>query len=426
MQIAKPINWLLNNLRDLMQKSKELLTFKAFKIMTILIILYTVTSNASKLKFIYSIPSDIESIKACVAYDITGGVSTDATEKQVLEYTKANGQDAITRLIYDCQTGQDIARAFDNNPNKINSFLQQENPRSFVLHQFPDLGLETNQYKNLILRSRWQQNHLTNLLNPSLIAKVLVISSFPSYQYNEQIKTIVPQFVIFTIFDGKFAFVSTLDFTDRYLLCRSIVDDQIEKALKYAPHADWSTFKSQYIDPINNVIEVHLDKADENLLNGIWYEIWRTQKYGKQDHVVLILPHNNKKITPEKLNEFFKEIFNEFGYPSINIIESYYAMAFLYEVDKKMKIYNLEAKKKLPPSTGPKAMSKLLQDYNLMVKWHNRYILHKLEKSKYYMHYSRHRGKLEKYVKKYIELLKLRYTINTSIIKALFKGFMNS
>jgi len=91
-----------------------------------------------------------------------------------------------------------------------------------------------------------------------------------------------------------------------------------------------------------------------------------------------------------------------------------------------MKIYNLETKKKLPPSTGSKAMSKLLQDYDLIVKWHNRYILHKLEKSKYCMHYSRHRSKLEKYVKNYIELLKLRYTINTSIIKALFKGFINS
>jgi hypothetical protein len=253
-----------------MQKSKELLTFKAFKIMTILIILYIVISNASKLEFIYNIPADIESIKACVAYDITGGISTDATEKQVLEYTKANGQDAITRLIYDCQTGQDIARAFDNNPNKINSFLQQENPRSFVLHQFPDLGLETNQYKNLILRSRWQQNHLTNLLNPSLIAKVLVISSFPSYQYNEQIKTIVPQFVYLYLLNGKITPVGA-DFNDRFSLCGSIVDDQIEKALKYAPHTDWSTFKSQYINPINNAILGHLDIT----LNERWHTIWQ-------------------------------------------------------------------------------------------------------------------------------------------------------
>jgi hypothetical protein len=416
MHIAKPINWLLNNLRDLMQKSKELLTFKAFKIMAILIILYIVISNASKLKFIYNIPADIESIKACVAYDITGGVSADVTEKQVLEYeeliskykedgyTKENGQDIIVRLIYDCQTGQDIARAFDNNPNKINSFLQQENPRSFVLNQFPDLGLETNQYKNLILRSRWQQNHLTNLLNPSLIAKVLVISSFPSYQYNEQIKTIVPQFVIFTIFDGKFAFVSTLDFTDRYLLCESVVDDQIEKALKYAPHTDWSTFKSQYINPINNVI------LDPFLigLNERWHTIWQgIQEYEyMKEHGTS--PHNNTKITPEKLDEFSKKL----KY-LIYDIEGDYPPSFLDKVDKKMKIYDLEAKKKLPPSTSPKAMSQLLQDYDLIVKWHNRYAWHS-----YYLE----RGKL----KNYIELLKLRYTINTSIIKALFKDFINS
>ena len=410
MPIAKPINWLLNNLRDLMQKSKELLTFKAFKIMAILIILYIVISNASKLKFIYSIPADIESIKACVSYDITGGVSTDATEKQVLEYTKANGQDAITRLIYDCQTGQDIARAFDNNPNKINSFLQQENPRSFVLHQFPDLGLETNQYKNLILRSRWQQNHLTNLLNPSLIAKVLVISSFPSYQYNEQIKTIVPQFVYLYLLNGKITLVGASDFSDRFSLCLFIVDDQIEKALKYAPHTDWSTFESQYINPINNAILGHLDRNDLFLigLNERWHTIWQgIQEYEyMKEHGTS--PYNNTKITPEKLDEFSKKL----KY-LIYDIDIDYPPSFLDKVDKKMKIYNLEAKKKLPPSTSPKAMSKLLQDYDLIVKWHNRYAWHG--------HYLE-RGKL----KNYIELLKLRYTINTSIIKALFKDFINS
>ena len=410
MQIAKPINWLLNNLRDLMQKSKELLTFKAFKIMAILIILYIVISNASKLKFIYSIPADIESIKACVSYDITGGISTDVTEKQVLEYTKTNGQDAITRLIYDCQTGQDIARAFDNNPNKINSFLQQENPRSFVLHQFPDLGLETNQYKNLILRSRWQQNHLTNLLNPSLIAKVLVISSFPSYQYNEQIKTIVPQFVYLYLLNGKITLVGASDSADRYVLCQSIVDDQIEKALKYAPHTDWFTFKSQYINPINNAILGHLDRnyVFPIGLNERWHTIWQgIQEYEyMKEHGTS--PYNNTKITPEKLNEFSKKL----KY-LIDDIEVDYAMSFLDKVDKKMKIYDLEAKKKLPPSTSPKAMSQLLQDYDLIVKWHNRYTWHS-----YYLE----RGKL----KNYIELLKLRYTVNTSIIKALFKSFINS
>jgi hypothetical protein len=51
-------------------------------------------------------------------------------------------------------------------------------------------------------------------------------------------------------------------------------------------------------------------------------------------------PYNNTKITPEKLDEFSKKL----KY-LIDDIDIDYTLSFLDKVDKKMKIYDLEAKK---------------------------------------------------------------------------------
>jgi hypothetical protein len=270
--------------------------------------MFTSQALGSLQNTVNSLPSGVkQAVQSCVTYNLTGGQQFSGLSlSQVMSYLGSNNQAAFNSLVDTCMQGQSIVQTFNGNPQLINNYLNQFNPRVWMQDDIQQAGLYQNPQDGNLYASDTVVNpsaQLYSLFNPQLVAKDMLIAAQPSVQYNQSASAIVPQFVYITQPDGTKLLVSLANFDQDI---KAIVDEQLNATLTSMSNAtDFNTYYTQYVVPINNALSL-----TGNDFYNYWYVLYnavQTYKYAYQNGT-LPPPHDNIMVTQPDLNSMQAQI----------------------------------------------------------------------------------------------------------------------
>jgi len=275
--------------------------------------MFTSQALGSLQNAINSLPSGVkQAVQSCITYNLTGGQNggqiSGLSLNQVMSYLSNTDQSAFNSLVDQCMQGESIVQAFNGNPQAIDAYLNQFNPRFWMQDDIQQAGLTTGPNGNNLYASDTIANQsasLYSLFNPQLVAKDMLIAAQPAVRYNQTAHNIVPQFVYVTLPSGTKLLVSLANFDQ---VIKAIVDEQMKNTLLSISNAtDFNAYYNQYVVPVNNALSL-----TGNDFYNYWYTLYeaiQTYEYAYQ-HGTLPPPHDNIMVTQPDLNDMQAQIAN--------------------------------------------------------------------------------------------------------------------
>jgi len=269
---------------------------------------------------INSLPSgERDAVQACISYNLTGGQYAGLSQASLTNYLYNNSQSSFNSIVDSCMQGESIVQSFSGNARAINNYLNQFNPRAYMVDDIQQASLTVGPHGNLEASDTMSNTaSLYSLFNPSLLAKDMLIASMPELYYNPSVTNIVPQFVYIKLPNGKKILVSLANFKQDV---RAVVNIQMYNTIQSMFLADhFKQWYKQYVSPMNKVLSL----SGKDVYN-YWYTIYntyQTYKYAYK-HGTFPPPNDDIHVTKKDLNVLAIQLVK-----SIRNLKDYYILEF--------------------------------------------------------------------------------------------------
>jgi len=258
-----------------------------------------------------------QAVQSCISYNLTGGQYAGLSQTSVTSFLGNNSQTAFNSIVDSCMKGESIVQAFHGNPQAINSYLNQFNPRVWVSDDIAQQEQKGLMYKgangnlDAVDTISSTASSLYSLFNPKRVAKDMLIASMPKVHYSQTAKNIVPQFVYITLPNGQKILVSLANFNQDI---RAIVNIQFYNTLESMTNAtNFDSWYNQYVVPMNNAVSLtgkYL--TNQKALYNDWYTLYysiKTYDYA-YTHGKFPPPNDDMIFTKKDATEYDKIIIN--------------------------------------------------------------------------------------------------------------------
>jgi len=305
---------------------------------------------------INSLPNGVrQAVQACISYNVSGGL-TGLSLNTVENYLSNGGQAALNNVVDNCIQGEDLLAEFNYNPATVNQYLNQFNPRAWMISDIQQAGLVQNPQDGNLYASATvnPSNNLISLFNPQLVAKDMLIASQPAVQYNPNLGSgtvgaIVPQYVYITLPNNSKLLVSLANFNE---VTKAITAEQMYYTLTSFTNAtDFDSYYNQYVVPVNNALSI----TSQDFYN-YWYTLYKaiqTYEYAYEHGGRLPWPHDDVVLTQPELAKMEEQLQDTIS-KLTNLYTAYFrkdTLAFLQQ-DAQENEEELMAKKELNHRPG--------------------------------------------------------------------------